>query len=616
MACRGHAGPTVVRAPLAGSCRPARVIIYAQTDWLRVATEFAANSSPCAQYYISVPPLAADKTQPRSGQAAQIRALGANFHALDEVNYTGWSSWVSAGSGSWFDAGLTARQRMAAAGFDVTMGDGWMLNELSSAVRKDTGAARADALAFMHGLADDGVKGVVATAGVSQSTADLSQYKVNLQDWLEDGGFWAEAAGYVSDWAQENYGDVRDYAVDGSTAASRAAAMVQYLGHESALAAAAPPVVGAQADGLLSATYVPFGNAAWAWSDSYGWTAVPLATMEDFVSGQVYADRSLGASTGAAVDRIGFAWAPSNTLGLGSSEFNNETKAVLDRIAAAVHDTDTGDDPAGAAACLPSWCTTALAGAAFSGSWQSFSTWSPQLPVITSAALDHDGDVRRAGGRSARDARLPRRCRLGAHDHVDFQLGVRWVRHRSSRPLVILPRASGRGRDVGRELLLRRSRPGRRRSPPRLTTDRRPPSKRTSARHSRSRHRRRPPHSRHPQHLQPRPLRRSSPHRHHANQPPRWSSTSPRSRPDGSPGTSSCRCASVPALVQPRTHVSSYASAEGRPRLRSRPERPTRAASRPGGACGCSAPVATPRRLPSDAEDRAPPSLGGWSPRE
>ena len=133
---------TVVHAPLAGSCRAARVIVYAQTDWLRVATEFAANSSPCAQYYVSVPPLAADKTQPRSGQAAQIRALGASFHALDEINYTGWSSWVSAGSGSWFDAGVTARQRMSAAGFDVTAGDGWMLNELSSAVGQGTGVAR------------------------------------------------------------------------------------------------------------------------------------------------------------------------------------------------------------------------------------------------------------------------------------------------------------------------------------------------------------------------------------------------------------------------------------------------------------------------------------------
>jgi hypothetical protein len=375
-----------VHAALAGSCRPARVIVYAQTDWLRVATELAANSSPCAQYYVSVPPLASDKTQARSGQAAQIRALGPQFHALDEVSYAGWSSWVAAGSGSWFDAGVTARQRMAAAGFDAAAGDGWLLNELSSAVRTGAGSARQNALDFMHGLASDGVKGVVATAGISQATPDLSQYKVNLQDWLEDGAFWAEAAGYVGDWAQEGYGDVRDYAVAGAVPADRATAMLQYLGHEPALAAAAPPA-GAPAEALLSTTYVPLGNAAWAWTGAYGWTSVPVETMEDFVSGQVYADRSLGAATGAAVDRIGFAWSPSNTLGLSTTDFNTETKAVLDRIAAAVHDTDTGADPAGAEACLPSWCATSLAGAAFTGAWQQFSAWSPQVPVIASAPL-------------------------------------------------------------------------------------------------------------------------------------------------------------------------------------------------------------------------------------
>ena len=36
--------------------------------------------------------------------------------------------------------------------------------------------------------------------------------------------------------------------------------------------------------------------------------------MQDFVSGQVYAARSLGAPSG--VDRLGLAWSPSNTLGL------------------------------------------------------------------------------------------------------------------------------------------------------------------------------------------------------------------------------------------------------------------------------------------------------------
>src|SRR5690348_4578301 len=78
-----HNGPRAAT----DDCRPARVIFYAQTDWLRLATRLAANPSPCAQYYVSIPPLAANKTQPRSGQAAQIRALGPSFHAVDELNW-------------------------------------------------------------------------------------------------------------------------------------------------------------------------------------------------------------------------------------------------------------------------------------------------------------------------------------------------------------------------------------------------------------------------------------------------------------------------------------------------------------------------------------------------
>ena len=57
-------------------CRPLRAVFYAAADWLRLATKLAANASPCADYYVSVPPVVADKTQPRRDQAWRIRALG------------------------------------------------------------------------------------------------------------------------------------------------------------------------------------------------------------------------------------------------------------------------------------------------------------------------------------------------------------------------------------------------------------------------------------------------------------------------------------------------------------------------------------------------------------
>jgi hypothetical protein len=375
-AARARAAP---RRLAAAACSPAHVVFYAQTDWLRLATKLAAQPSPCADYSISVPPLAADKTQARSGQAAQIRALGPSFHALDEVSWNGWSAWVAAGNGSWYDAGVTARQRMAAAGFDTSAGDTWAVNELSSAVRAGTGAARQNALDFLRGLASGGVKGVVFVQGIGQSTSDTTTYKLALQSWLGDSVFWSAASGYVRDWAQEAYGDLRTYAVAGTSADARRDQEVQYLGHELALAQAGPASV-ATARSFLDSAYVALGNAAWAWPSAYGWTAAPLPNMEDFVSGQVYAGRSLGAPSG--VDRLGFAWSPNNTLGLSEADFATQTGALLDRLAASIRDSASTAD----AACAPAWCTTSLDGSAFTTAWQWFSTWSPTLLVLTSPA--------------------------------------------------------------------------------------------------------------------------------------------------------------------------------------------------------------------------------------
>ena len=103
------------------ACRPLRAVFYAASDWLRLATKLAAARSPCAEYYVSVPPLVADKTHFRREQASRIRALGPNFHAhggdpLHDLERAGSPPRAS----SWFAAGVTARERMAEAGYDVT----------------------------------------------------------------------------------------------------------------------------------------------------------------------------------------------------------------------------------------------------------------------------------------------------------------------------------------------------------------------------------------------------------------------------------------------------------------------------------------------------------------
>ena len=208
---------------------------------------------------------------------------------------------------------------MAAAGFDVGAGDSWAVNELSSAVRAGTGASRQNIRDLVHGLYDgDGgpsTKGVVFVEGISQPTTSLDTYKANLESWLQDAGFWGDMSSYVSDFVQETYGDVRDYGVAGADVPTRLAYLNAYLEHELQLAAVAPATA-AVALGYLAASYAPLANAAWAWSSGFGFTAVPFDQMEDYVSAQVDAMRSYDASLGWSGDRIGFAWDPSNSIGL------------------------------------------------------------------------------------------------------------------------------------------------------------------------------------------------------------------------------------------------------------------------------------------------------------
>jgi hypothetical protein len=365
-------------------CRPLRAVFYAATGSLQLAQSLAADASPCAQYYISVPPLAADKTQMRSGVASQIRALGSNFHALAEVNDTAWAGWVASTGNSWYQAGVEARTRMAAAGFDVGAGDSWAVDELSSAVRTGSGSARQNARDFVHGLYDGSggppTQGVVFVEGIGQPTVSLGLYKANLESWLQDAGFWGDMSSYVSDFMQENYGDARDYGVAGADVATRLSFLNAFLEHVEQLASVSPST-GAAAASYLQAAYGPLANAAWAWSGSFGYTAIPYDQMEDYVSAQIDAMRSFDASLGLGSDRIGFAWDPSNSLGLSSSDFSNESSAIASRLGATIAASADPSAP-GAGACAPPWCTADVDGASFTSAWSTFSSWTP-----TSAAF-------------------------------------------------------------------------------------------------------------------------------------------------------------------------------------------------------------------------------------
>ncbi len=365
-------------------CRPLRGVFYAATDWLRLATKLAATASPCAEYYVSIPPIVGNKTNLRPGEAARIRALGPNFHALAEFHWTTWSRWVTDNATTWYAAGVEMRKRMAQAGFDVAAGDTWAVNEFPSTVRSGSGTARENARELVRGLyeGDTGqrpTRGAVFIAGLGQGTTNVSVYQTNLQNWLADLAFWTDMSAYVSDWSQEVYGDFRRYAVPGAPITLRRDYLNEYLEHALVLARAGPPTI-ELARGFLQTAFSPVANAAWQYESGYGWTFVPFDQMQAFVSAQVYALRSASVALGLAQDHWGFAWQPRNGSGLSTGDFNSQTSSILDRLGAAIRDSGQVDpnDP-GSGACGPPgqnvFCVGDFTGALFNESWKALRAW-------------------------------------------------------------------------------------------------------------------------------------------------------------------------------------------------------------------------------------------------
>jgi hypothetical protein len=361
-------------------CRAAELVFYAARDWLRLGAKLAERTSLCADYYISIPPLVSDKTNPRPNQAWRIRALGPRFHAMAEIHWAAWQGWVDETGRTWYDAGVEARRRMAAAGYDVASGDTWAVNEFPSTVRRKLGTARADARAFVRGLYEgDGrpVKGAVFVIGVKHATDDASLYKSTLKAWFADTPFWRDMDRAVRLWAQEVYGDALLWGVPGAPAVTRRDHLNEYLQHTARLSLVAPPSYGAARE-FLARTHTPIANAGWQWPTGLGWTMVSGDQMRHFVSSQTYALRNF-AATKAAPDRFGFAWAPNNATAMPPAEFVAETAQLLERLGAAL--ADSGIEPTfdpGIGACAAAgldWCHADVEGAAFTAAWRIFSAW-------------------------------------------------------------------------------------------------------------------------------------------------------------------------------------------------------------------------------------------------
>jgi hypothetical protein len=262
------------------------------------------------------------------------------------------------------------------------------VNEFPSSVRTGTGSDRQSARDLVRGLftGDGGpdTKGTVFIVGVSQSVLDTTLYQTNLQNWYGDSGFWTDMTAYVADWSQEVYGDYRRAGVAGAPPQLRRDQLNDYLQHQIFLARAAPPAVEPGRTFIQTASS-PLANAAWSWASNYGYTAIPFDQMESFVSEQVYALRSFSAVGGQSQDHWGFAWAPRNP-GLANADYVNQSRAILDRLAAAIRDSGQPTNPAdpGIEACTGT-CNAVAAGSSFTQVWKSFRTWTQPVLTISSA---------------------------------------------------------------------------------------------------------------------------------------------------------------------------------------------------------------------------------------
>src|SRR4051794_29455667 len=395
--------PAQPRLRAALVCKAVDAVFYAATDWLRLAQKLRGNPSSCANYYVSIPPLAADKTALRANQAGPIRALGPQMHAMAEINVTGWASWVAADSArTWFAAGVEARRRMAAAGFDVNAGDIWAVNEFSSAVRTNTGAARQNMRDLVSGLyTGDGstppVKGLIWVTGIGQPTTSLDLYKNNLKLWMGDASYWNDMSQYVQFYSQEVYGSISNWAVPGTTTQDRLGPLTDYLEHTAILASHAPSDDSAMA-GYLAGAEAPNANAAWP-RPGFGWppagSSPSPALVQAYVAAQVYALRRYQAAR--PLQAWGLAWNPLNFGTSGDTNaplpnFVNNTAAILDRLAASIHGSDTPTADPGIGACGPdgSWCLGDIDGSAFNTTWHNFNTWTQPVANDSSATVQEN----------------------------------------------------------------------------------------------------------------------------------------------------------------------------------------------------------------------------------
>ncbi len=184
-------------------CASFAVAFPTNRDWLRLGQRLLANASPCVDYWISIPPLAADKTAPRCLQDDLVRALGPRVHVMAELHFAGWNKWWTSVAGRTpAQAGAEFVRTWRDCGY-LQPGETWALNEMHSGVRRNVPGARENMIKFLDAVrAASGVEGVAWIIGVGQQTTNVSDYKARSQEWLQDAHFWDAMNGDLDVWGQ------------------------------------------------------------------------------------------------------------------------------------------------------------------------------------------------------------------------------------------------------------------------------------------------------------------------------------------------------------------------------------------------------------------------------
>jgi len=354
------------------------IVIWTVGGWNVLAAAFAANPTPCAHYYLSVPPFTGDRTALRPNEAARIRALGPQFHALAEFSDGAWGDWRTANRATWAQVGSEFRRRAAEAGFCLGQGDGWLVNEVHSTIRSEP-ASRARWVTLARALheggpgAGDDAPGGMAVIGMAQTTENLGVYKANLKTLVADGNFWEGVAPHVRWWLQESYADTRAVCVGGDLDA-RARHINRYAMHVGRLSVVAPDGAGANpAQSYFARAFAPMLSAVWGSTpaNGYGDTDVTLDQMKMFISEQVYANRRYANANAHPGGRLSFA--------LQSYRTPREYAALGERMAAAIAGAYAPGGSADAACAgnggALGWCQCAVGGASFNDAWDTFERW-------------------------------------------------------------------------------------------------------------------------------------------------------------------------------------------------------------------------------------------------